>query len=379
MKQILKIGVDIRDLKIAKTGARTYLEELCREFKKPDEAFEFIFLDTGIPVYTGKNTFFKLIEHFRFFFWKQCVLPLQAAFKGCDIVFCTDYFVPWVHLGFITIPVFHDAFFWEYPGHYNKYWLRLFHFFGMGAAKRAAYIITVSRHAQKRIALLSGLPEEKIIPVYEAAKSLTAFSTKNEKKTDALANIPHQSFILHVGTFEKRKNLRILIEAFAELLKKRDADLKLVLIGQAGPKKDMDERAELLQQIDQKNLLDRVIMPGYVSDELLHLYYQRALFYVFPSRNEGFGLPVLEAFAHQLPVIIADNSCLPEIAGDAAIRFNPDDAGELCIKMKTLLENTDVRNELISKGNKRLAFFSWEKTAREIKDIFRLAYLQKYK
>lgn len=379
MKQILKIGVDVRDLKIAKTGARTYLEELCREFKKPDEAFEFIFLDTGIPVYTGKNSFLKLVEHFRFVIWKQCVLPLQAALKGCDIVFCTDYFVPWIHLGFLTIPVFHDAFFWEYPGHYNKYWLRLFHFFGMGAAKRSAYIITVTRYAQKRIALLSGLPEQKIIPVYEAAKSLTAFSTQNKSKFEELSDMPDQPFILHVGTFEKRKNLGILIEAFGTLLKNGHPNLTLVLIGQPSPKKDMDESDLLLQQIDQEHLQGKVIMPGYVSNELLHLYYQHAMLYVFPSRNEGFGLPVLEAFAHQVPVIIADNSCLPEIAGDAAIGFNPDDAGELCMKMKTLLENTDARNELVSKGNRRLAFFSWEKAAGEIKDIFRLAYLSKQK
>ena len=378
MTEKIKIGVDIRDLRISKTGARTYLEEICREFSKEDTGFEFVFFDTEIPVYNGRNKLLKLTEHLRFFFWKQCRLPFKAMLQNCDIVFCTDYFVPYFHPGFITIPVFHDAFFWEYPRHYNKYWLYLFHVFGIGAAKRSPFIITPTKYTQKRIAQFSGLPEEKILPVYEAAKPLSVRTGHNHilnSEMEAKLSFP---YILHVGTFEKRKNLGILITAFEELLQNGHPDLKLILIGQASPKKDIDDSIQLLQQINDNHLQEKVIMPGYISDELLHYYYKYALLYVFPSRNEGFGIPVLEAFAYGLPVLIANNSCLPEIAGDAAISFDPDDAKELSGKINELLTNKNLRQQLIEKATQRLQFFSWGKTSEELKNIFRAAFQIKH-
>ena len=114
-------------------------------------------------------------------------------------------------------------------------------------------------------------------------------------------------------------------------------------------------------------------MPGYVSDQLLAKFYQHALIYVFPSRNEGFGIPVLEAFAYGLPVIIANNSCLPEIAGDAALSFDPADESALYEKFQILLSNEDLRKEMSKKALERLSFFSWEKAAKELKSIFRKA------
>src|SRR4051812_34674732 len=117
---MLKIGVDVRDLRIAKTGARTYLDELIKEFKLlENDKVRFFYFDASIPVYTGRGKFLKLVEHIRFITWKQVILPLKAFFRNCDVIFCSDFFVPYMHLGYKTIPVLHDAFFFEYPEHYN--------------------------------------------------------------------------------------------------------------------------------------------------------------------------------------------------------------------------------------------------------------------
>ena len=128
-----KIGIDIRDLKIAKTGAHTYLSELCKAIKNSEQdlQFEYVFLDSRLPVYTGSSKIGKLREQVNYIFWKQVTLPIKACLNGCKLVFCTDYFVPYMHLGFTTVPVFHDAFFWEYPAHYNKYWLWFFNTVGV--------------------------------------------------------------------------------------------------------------------------------------------------------------------------------------------------------------------------------------------------------
>jgi hypothetical protein len=83
-----------------------------------------------------------LWEQFNYIFWKQVTLPIKARLNGCKLLFCADYFVPYFHLGFKSIPVFFDAFFWEYPAHYNKYWLWVFNTIGIGAAKKSSAIVT---------------------------------------------------------------------------------------------------------------------------------------------------------------------------------------------------------------------------------------------
>ena len=377
MKKKIKVGVDVRDLKISKSGARTYLEELCKEFRKEDPDFEFIFINTILPVYTGKYKIYKLIEQFRFLLWKQCQLPIIAIIKKCDIVFCSDYFVPYLHPGFVNIPVFHDAFFWEYPSHYNKYWSYLFHFLGVGAAKKSPFIITPTKYTQQQIAHFSGIDKEKIIPIYEAAKRLNVPTLISQSAFENLEKSLSYQYILHVGTFEKRKNLLLLLEAFDSLTKQGHSNLKLILIGQSSPKKNIDDSTQLFQMIKANNLEEKVIIPGYVSDEILHFYYKNAALYVFPSRNEGFGIPVLEAFGYGIPVIIANNSCLPEITGDAAISFHPDDKEDLCLKMKELLTNTSLRKQLSEKGYERVKYFSWEKAAIELKNLFTLSIRKK--
>src|SRR6187402_1617718 len=105
MLKPLTIGVDIRDLQTAKTGTKTYLEEVCAQFKTLEsDDIRFHFFDTSLQVYSGSNKILKWIEHIRYQLWKQLVLPIKAAVNRCDIVFCTDNFVPIIHLGYKTIP-----------------------------------------------------------------------------------------------------------------------------------------------------------------------------------------------------------------------------------------------------------------------------------
>src|SRR5690606_18261199 len=91
MSKKLTVGVDIRDLRIAKTGSKTYLEEIYNQFNSNKYDCRFIFFDTSIPVYTGRYKFFKLIEHIRFLIWKQVILPVKASRNDWDIFYCTDY------------------------------------------------------------------------------------------------------------------------------------------------------------------------------------------------------------------------------------------------------------------------------------------------
>ena len=370
----IKVAIDIRDLRIAKTGVKTYTEELIKAFKKyAGSEIEFVYLDTSFPVYTGRNKFFKLIEHIRFTFWKQLLLPIKAKLNGCAIIFCADFFVPYFKMGMKTVPVLHDAFFFEYPEHYNKLWLFLFHALGVKAAKKADGIITPTNYTKHKIAALSGLNEKKITAIYEGPKSLTNLGNEDLLLSDMLSQ---QKYILHVGVMEKRKNIINLLKAYILILKNHP-DVKLILVGQFSPKKDMDDQ-EAIKAFIYENLLEQnVILPGYVSDDKLHHYYKNALMYVFPSINEGFGIPILEAFEHGLPVLIANNSCLPEIAADAALSFNPYEPVEIYDKIKMLLEDESLRKDLIKRGYERLKLFSWTNTAKQTINLFEQIIIEK--
>lgn len=368
MGKPITVCIDIRDLKVAKTGARTYLHEIKAVFEQDqDPRFRFVILNNRLPLYTGRNSFLKLIEHVRFFCWKQCILPVKAWLHGADILLCTDFFVPWVRIGFQTIPVFHDAFFWEYPEHYNRYWRWLFVQSGLAAAKQSRFIITPTYYTQQTIASLTGLPASKIIPIHEAPKSgLLQAETPTAWKH--LANHP---FILHVGTFEKRKNLGTLLQAFKQLKSSRKyAHLQLVLVGQQSPKTNMDGFHELTDLLIDPLIADNIHCTGYIPDSELGWFYAQAAVYVFPSVNEGFGIPLLEAMLHKTPLVIANNSCLPEVAGDAAITVDPYDHHAYAQAIEQLLNDTAFRNSMIEKGQKRVQQFSWQKTCEALKAVF---------
>ena len=167
------IGVDIRDLRVAKTGQKTTLQELYNQFRsiKQDE-ITFCFFDTILPIYTGKNKFLLALGHIQYHFWKQITLPLKALLKGCDIIFCADYFVPYVHLRFKTIQFYHDAFFYEYPEHYNGIWYYIFRYIGIPAARKSDYIIVPTNYSREKVHFYTHFPKEKLITVYEGPKSL---------------------------------------------------------------------------------------------------------------------------------------------------------------------------------------------------------------
>jgi glycosyltransferase involved in cell wall biosynthesis len=370
----ITVGIDIRDLQVAKTGQKTVLEELCRQFRNTeDPRFHFVFFNSGLPVYTGKKKHILLFEHLRYQCWKQVVLPIKAWLKGCDIVFCVDYFVPYIRLGFQTVQIFHDAFFFEYPDHYNRLWLKLFHHIAMPAARKCAYIVTVSEYAREKIQYHAGFPNEKLVTIYPGPKTL---DNKNTSPTlpDKYGIKTGEKYMLHVGVIEKRKNLPLLINALKILTEEGYSNLKLVLVGKGNGKKFSDDTDALLNAIRENKLEKNVCMAGYLSDRELAPLYSHAYMYVFPSINEGFGIPVLEAFTCQLPVLVGNNSSLPEVGGDAVLSFDPFNEKDIAAKIKMVLENDSLRKELISKGQERLTYFSWEKTALQFMDVFEKAH-----
>jgi glycosyltransferase involved in cell wall biosynthesis len=361
----MKVAIDTRALMFAKTGLKTYLNELINAWQLIPNS-NLVLLSPAKKPYSGNNWFFKIIEHVNFFWWKQFLLPRLAIKNNCTHLFCADFFVPfkikWISKDLKTIAVLHDAFFWETPEHYNIIWLKLFHLFGVPAAKKADLLIAPTQFAKNRILFYEKFNLNQFLVVQEAAKTLPFLNDGLLRLKSITSNLIPQKYFLHVGVLEKRKNITKLIEAFSEV-NKIHSDYKLVLVGNKPFKNNLDDEANILETITRLNLNKSIFMLGYLESEDLASIYQSAFAYVFPSLNEGFGLPVLEAFNAGLPLICANNSCLPEVAGEAAVYFDPYSSKELSLCMLNLINDPSLVAALKEKGKNRLNQFSWSKTA----------------
>ena len=170
-----------------------------------------------------------------------------------------------------------------------------------------------------------------------------------------------ENYILAVGTLEPRKNLRRLIQAF-ETVKKENPSLSLVFVGARGwLSKDLYADIE-------KN---SIITTGYVSREDMPALYSGAKLFVFPSLYEGFGLPPLEAMRCGVPVVVSDNSSLPEVAGEAGIYVNAKDADSIAEGIQKGLYDENLRAVSIRKGFLQSQKFSWKKSADQIINVYK--------
>jgi len=165
-----------------------------------------------------------------------------------------------------------------------------------------------------------------------------------------------------VGNAYPHKNLERLILAFEKLIKDEQMDLQLVLVG------ELDYFYRRLQK--QFSALQGLFFTDFVSDEDLAFLYQNASLYVFPSLGEGFGLPPLEAMAYGLPVVSSKATCLPEVLGQAAIYFDPANIEDMAEKIKQVLKDKKIQEELINQGFRKIQEYSWSKMAQETLEIY---------
>jgi len=173
-----------------------------------------------------------------------------------------------------------------------------------------------------------------------------------------------KSYLLYVGNAYPHKNLLSLIKAFQKIVE-REPDLCLVLVGK------MDHFYQRLAKLVEKSgIADKVVFAGRLSDQQLNQVYQQALAYVFPSLKEGFGLPGLEAMRAGVPVISSDQGSLPEIYGSAAIYFDPHDVDSMAEAILKVVQDRSLQEKLIEQGRQRVNQFSWEKCARQTKEIY---------
>jgi len=198
------------------------------------------------------------------------------------------------------------------------------------------------------------------IPELNPNKIIVIYRGEVFKNIKYISNSEKQKYILFTGQRSGYKNFINFIKAVSEIL--IQFDLKLICTGSKFSNSE-------LKLLNEHNILDRV-NSLFLSENELQNIYANALLFVFPSLYEGFGFPILEAFSSGCPALLSNESCFPEIAGDAAVYFNPYSVEDMKEKIEDVITNNYLQKSLIEKGFERLKFYSWENTIKQTYQLY---------
>jgi glycosyltransferase involved in cell wall biosynthesis len=299
-------------------------------------------------------------------FWEQFIQPLRLQQSGVDLLHALAFVAPVVCPTPFVVTVF-DLSFLRFPQAFrpfNRWYLR---HFTTHTSKRASAVITISESTRRDTIKLLNVPPEKVHTIYCGVdndfKPMPAATVAAFRKSKSLPD----KFILFLGTLEPRKNVDGLIEAYAQWHTQDRQALPLIIAGGKGW-----YYQHIFQQVEALDLTDSIHFPGYIPQEELPLWYNAATVFVYPSRFEGFGLPVLEAMACGTPVITSTAASLPEVAGtDGTARLiPPEDHKALADALAEVSSTPALQADMSRRGLVRATKFNWQSTARETVGIY---------
>ena len=361
----LRIGVNALYLIPGRVGGtEIYLRNLLRalgEIDRANEYYVFTNRETGSKI-APRQLNFRVVEQAVYaawrparIVWEQTLLPLAVAAREIDVLLNPGFTAP-ILCGCPQVTVFHDLQHKRHPEHFRWFDLPFWRFLLYWSAQVSQVLIAVSEATRVDLERFYRVPSEKVRVVPEGV----------EPEFFEIARRRHpQPFLLSVSTLHPHKNFERLLRAFAEFRKARP-EFRLVIAGLRG----FDaENLELLR--DHLGLTQTVEFTGWIPRNELYELYARAFAFLYPSKFEGFGLPVLEALAAGVPAACSLIEPLTSMAGDAALQFDPMDEAALLEAMIRIVSDNQLRIQLADAGPRRAATFSWNTTAQLTLDALR--------
>ncbi len=313
---------------------------------------KFIFSENVKPVILYPPSRHPFLWYSRF----NLLFPSLLRKQKADLFLSTDGWMP-LHTKVKTVDVIHDLNFEYYPKDlpfwYRLYYLTYFRRF----AKKATRLATVSEYSKTDLINKYNIPAEKIDVVYNGCnESFKAVDNARQIKIrEKYSN--GKPYFVFVGSLHPRKNLKNLFLAF-DILRNKNIELKLLIVGaKRWWTKDINNTYESL-----KYKAD-VVFTGRLDSQNLNDVISSALAMTYVSNFEGFGIPILEAFGCETPLITSNITSMPEIAGDAALLIDPASPQSIADAMLQIATDENLRQELITKGRKRKELYSWQKSA----------------
>ena len=366
----MRIGIDARLVYYSQAGIGQYILHLVNSLAEIDRENEYVLLQSR----KDETTILEQPNFRRVSLWtpshhrlERYALNVELMRLGLDVLHSPD-FIPPHRPSCRSVITVHDLAFLLYPHFLTKESARYYGHIDE-AVRWTDHIIAVSQSTRRDTIQHLGVPEDKITVVHEAANPI--FRPIDRQQARDQVRDRHgvdAPFVLFVSTIEPRKNVPTLLRAIWQLVECYKEQVHLVL---AGGKGWLFEDAFAV--VDELDLDDRVHFVGRVTSEELLSLYNAAELLAHPAFYEGFGLPPLEAMACGLPVVVSNVASLPEVVGDAGLLIDPHDVDELTVAMWRMLNDPDLRQEMIGKGHRQAARFSWERAARETLEIYRLA------
>jgi len=302
--------------------------------------------------------------------FEQALFPLECRKAGADIAF-VPYFAPPLFSPAPVVVTIHDLIPLIFPEYAYSPLVKLYNRLVSAAARKAALIVADSHSTRNDVIRILNVPPSRIQVIYPGVdESLGPVEDEGTlQATRKRYNLPEE-FLLYLGGFDHRKNIGVLLEAYAILWKRLGGRApKLVLAGKL-PARETPALLNPRRLVEECDLGDRVHFTGWVAEEDKPALYSLALAFLYPSLYEGFGLPPLEAMACGCPVLASEASSLPEVIGDGALLIDPHQPEAWADKMEMVILNRDLAAELRERGIRRVKAFSWLKTARELWKAF---------
>jgi glycosyltransferase involved in cell wall biosynthesis len=349
-------------------GSETYLRNLVAHLGRIDQINEYV-------VFTNKessNTFRLTGSNFREILcpiravfrparviYEQLFLPLQAKKHNIDVLHSPGYTAP-IATPCRSVVTIYDLNFLRHPEDFSRLSALTLKILVPMAAKRCDMIITLSKNSMRDIVAALDVAEKNVHVIYPAASE-----SVSERKGSRVNQVRQRygirgKFILSVAASHPHKNLYRLVEAYHTLRKKHSIEHQLVLVGLEGR-----DHSRILSLIEELSLEGEVVATGWIPGEHLALLYESADVSVLTSLYEGFGLPVLEAMKHGVPVVSSNVASLCEATGGATILVDPYKVPDIAAAIQQVLVDPVLRASLVERGYKQAQEFSWAETARQ--------------
>lgn len=365
MEKKLIIGIDASRSNIAqKTGTEYYSYEIIKGLaSKNDKHLVRLYSKTKIDYLSKRPNLENKVMVFPKL-WSQVRLSAEMFLNPPDVLFEPAHTIPLIHPR-KTVVTIHDVGFKYYPELYTPL-ERYYHSWCMNfSIKHAAKIIAISQATKNDLLKIYKADPKKIKVIYHGYEKNKYFPlSKHEKTPIWIKNI--QPYIYFIGRLEAKKNIKNLIKAFGLVKNNKNVKHKLVLAGRPGYMyEEIKDEINSLEPRIKKDIVEL----GYVPDDKVSDLMRNASIFAFPSRFEGFGMPLVEAMASGVPIVASNTTSIPEITQDAALLSDPDDFKLLAENIKIIINDHYKKDILINKGLERSKYFNWDKAAQQTLEV----------
>ena len=358
----MRVGYEVTGLELDAAGSARYIESLRPELERIDGIEVVPLRQDGGP---GGRVLRGLRRELLYF---PLELPRRARQLGLDVLHCTAAVAP-VRSSVPTVITLHDVLGLEHPEWFTRALALHSKLVLAPAVRRASVVLVPSTYTRDRVVdrLRVDPQRVRLAPLGIDERFSPGEPRNGLRERFGLAG----PFVLTVGTLQPRKNIEAALNAFERLVAS-GAEHRLAIVGGRGWRDE--PLAELIQS---SPAAERIVMTGRVTDDDLIGLYRAADVFVFPSRYEGFGFPPLEAMACGTPVVSSNRTSLPELIGDAGLLVDPDDVDAIERELSALLASPEPREELVERGRRRAAEFTWRRCAELTAEAYRTALRRK--